>query len=70
MCLYLVKGKCVKWKNSEISWGYYLFSVKNEKILNVSIIRLEINEDLSVIFFGIFGDVNYRIFWGKKFLKL
>lgn len=70
MCPHLAKGKCAKWKNSEISWGYYSFSVKNEKILNVSIIRLETNEDLSVTFSGTFGDVNHRIFWGKKPMKL
>ena len=32
--------KCEKWKNSKITWGYSLFSVKNEKIFYLDI-RLE-----------------------------
>ena len=37
ICQHLAKVKSAKWKNSKITWGCCLFSVKNEKIFYLHI---------------------------------
>ena len=59
----MVKGKCEKWKSSEMSWG--CFSVKNEAILKLGIRLRKKNEDLGVTSSGTLDDVHPRIYWEK-----